>query len=77
MKIKALIVVPLCCEKGKNTVTGQRGGREFGRHSNVEDKGIVWEMNNQDRYSPGSMEITYCPHCATHLPNEIPDIEVS
>ena len=76
MKLRALIIVPLCCDKGKNTVLGTRGGLKQGRQIDLDDKEIVWTCGESG--SPWNpVEITYCPHCATPLPSEIQDAEVS
>ena len=73
MKIRAMHVAAMCCKKGEETVRGTRGGLGYGRSAPVGDQRIQWDLGS--RYEP--TEISYCPHCAAHLPNEIPDIEVA
>lgn len=73
MKIRAMYVAAMCCKKGEETVRGTRGGGSRGGAFAVDDQRIQWDLGS--RYD--STEISYCPHCAAHLPSEIPDIDMS
>ena len=75
MKIRALLFIPLCCEKAKDTVEGIRGDQSRRAEFNADSIDVTWIVKGKG--GPwDALEITYCPHCAARLPNEIPDIEV-